>query len=90
MIIIQEFFFFFMFLFILFLQDEAFALWNQQWGHLYPEESPSRAIINTIQETFYLVNLVDNDYVAGNSLFDVLNSVLTSLKISSEFHTSIQ
>lgn len=89
MIIIQEFFFFYV-PFYPFLQDEAFALWNQQWGHLYPEESPSRAIINTIQETFYLVNLVDNDYVAGNSLFDVLNSVLTSLKISSEFHTSIQ
>ncbi|XP_031571834.1 methylenetetrahydrofolate reductase-like [Actinia tenebrosa] len=63
-----------------FWKDEAFALWNQQWRNLYPEGSPSRDVIKTIQETFYLINLVDNDYVAGNSLFDVLNNVLTSLK----------
>ncbi|XP_020914597.1 methylenetetrahydrofolate reductase isoform X4 [Exaiptasia diaphana] len=59
-----------------FWKDEAFSLWKQQWGRLYPEGSKSRDIINSIHDTYYLVNLVDNDYIAGNSLFDIINNVI--------------
>lgn len=63
----------------LFFQDEAFALWKHQWGHIYPDKSRSRGIIDTIHDTYYLINLVDNDYVAGNILFDILDIVLKKL-----------
>ncbi|KAJ7393504.1 hypothetical protein OS493_006488 [Desmophyllum pertusum] len=60
-------------------KDEAFALWKHQWGRIYPEKSKSRELIHTIHDTYYLVNLVDNDYVAGNRLFDILDTVLKKL-----------
>ncbi|XP_004343584.1 mthfr-prov protein [Capsaspora owczarzaki ATCC 30864] len=55
-------------------KDEAFALWKTQWGSLYPPESPSRKFLSEVHDTFYLVNLVDNDFVAGNiyDVFDML------------------
>ena len=59
-----------------FLQDEAFGLWLEQWGRLYPENSQSRQIINHVHNTYYLVNLVDNDYPKGNILFEVLDKML--------------
>lgn len=62
-----------------FWKDEAFALWKHQWGHIYPDKSRSRGIIDTIHDTYYLINLVDNDYVAGNILFDILDIVLKKL-----------
>ncbi|CAH3157882.1 unnamed protein product [Porites evermanni] len=62
-----------------FWKDEAFALWKHQWGSIYPEKSKSREVIDTIHSTYYLVNLVDNDYVAGNQLFDILDIVLKKL-----------
>ena len=66
--------------FLLFnFQDEAFALWEHQWGRIYPEKSTAREIIHTIHDTYYLINLVDNDYVAGNKLFDILDIVLKKL-----------
>ncbi len=54
------------------MQDEAFALWTSEWGALYEEGSHSRKIIDEIASTWYLVSVVDNDYVNGD-LFPVLN-----------------
>lgn len=55
------------------MQDEAFALWTSEWGALYEEGSHSRQIIDEIASTWYLVSVVDNDYVHGE-LFSVLNT----------------
>ena len=60
-------------------QDEAFALWQTHWGSLYPEGSESRRIITQIQNTYYLVNLVDNDFVRGNKLFSVIDEAFEVL-----------
>ncbi|XP_055345441.1 methylenetetrahydrofolate reductase (NADPH)-like [Paramacrobiotus metropolitanus] len=57
-------------------KDEAFALWHEQWGHLYEPGSPSREVIDTIINSFFLVNLVDNDFPASNCLWDLLTEVL--------------
>ena len=57
-------------------QDEAFELWIERWGKHYKEGSKSRSIIQSIHDTFYLVNLVDNDYVKGSVLFDLLAKVI--------------
>ena len=38
----------------------------------------SREIITSITESYYLINLVDNDYVRGSCLWDLLEEVLTT------------
>ena len=54
------------------LQEEAFQLWTQEWGCLYPEGSKSRSILEDIAKTWYLVSVVENDYINGDlfSVFD--------------------
>ena len=49
-------------------KEEAFALWLSAWGSLYPEGSDSRRLLETIHDTFYLVNVVDNDFESGDLL----------------------
>lgn len=53
-------------------KTEAFALLKTKWGEIYPEGSESRKLIDHIHDTFFLVNIVDNDYINGNimSIFD--------------------
>lgn len=59
-----------------FWKDEAFSLWLQKWGSIYPADSESRKLIDTIHDTWYLVNLVDNDFVMGTSLWEALNKTI--------------
>jgi len=47
-------------------KDEAFELWRTEWRDLYEAESMSYNIIENIYQNYYLVNMVDNDYVRGN------------------------
>jgi hypothetical protein len=44
-----------------FSQDEAFEL-GQQWANLYPSGSKSNELLNEIFNTYYLINVVHNDY----------------------------
>jgi len=60
-------------------KDEAFSLWNSHWASNFLEESPSFKILNHISSTFYLVSIVENDYVNGD-LFDVCNKFIFSTK----------
>ena len=57
------------------LQTEAFLLWKQEWGSLYPEGSPSRELIDHIHDTYYLVSLVDNRMVNSN-VFQVFSWIM--------------
>jgi len=59
-----------------FWKDEAFSLWLEQWQYLYEEGSPSWNVIQSIHDDFMLVNLVDNDFMSGNCLFDVIRKVI--------------
>eukprot|EP00127_Corallochytrium_limacisporum_P007433 Clim_evm36s251 gene=Clim_evmTU36s251 len=54
-------------------KDEAFALWNR-WSKLYEPDTHSRKMIDRIRDSWYLVNVVDNDYINGNlfAVFDRL------------------
>lgn len=47
----------------------------EQWGKLYPENSRSRGIIANIVDSYYLVNLVDNDYPKESCLWEVLEAM---------------
>lgn len=57
-------------------QDEAFSLWEQHWGSLYTQNSPSRKVIEDICDTYCLVNLVDNDFPGENCLFKVIKACI--------------
>jgi hypothetical protein len=58
-------------------------LWGTHWASLYSPESTSHHIISHIQNTYYLVNLVDNDFVSGNVLFQLVNKVLDGMSKAS-------
>jgi len=47
-------------------KDEAFSLWSTLWQSIYAEHSKSWNVIQDIQENWFLVNLVENDYINGN------------------------
>jgi len=64
-------------------KDEAFALWTEQWGKLYPKDSQSYKIIENIHDTYYLVNLVDNNFPSQTCLFEIVNEMLALKKDSS-------
>ncbi|XP_011074036.1 probable methylenetetrahydrofolate reductase [Sesamum indicum] len=55
-------------------KDEAFEIWSRGWAKLYPEDDPSRKLIDEVQGKYYLVSLVDNDYVHGD-LFAVFKDI---------------
>ena len=68
------------------LQDEAFELWQHQWGRLYPEGSSSRLVIDGICKNFYLVNLVDNDFIKGNCLWEALQKTVRLRELHQNNH----
>ena len=61
-------------------KDEAFELWKSEWQVLYAEDSPSFELIDEICDTYYLVNIVDNDFIGGDifapfeQLFNQINN----------------
>nr|XP_045006704.1 methylenetetrahydrofolate reductase isoform X1 [Jaculus jaculus] len=63
----------------MFWKDEAFALWIEQWGKLYDEESPSRMIIQYIHDNYFLVNLVDNEFPLDSCLWQVVEDTFELL-----------
>lgn len=52
-------------------KDEAFEIWSRGWASLYPEADASRKLVEEVGRSYFLVSLVDNDYVNGD-LFGVL------------------
>ncbi|KAF7728077.1 hypothetical protein EC973_006715 [Apophysomyces ossiformis] len=42
-------------------KEEAFALWNE-WARLYEPASPSNSLLKTIADSWYLINIVHNDF----------------------------
>ena len=55
-------------------KDEAFSLWIDDWANIYDAKSKSYKLLNDIYNTFYLVNIVDNNFVDGNMLKHILES----------------
>jgi methylenetetrahydrofolate reductase (NADPH) len=56
-------------------KDEAFALWESHWKSIYPVNSISHELIHDIQHSYFLVTVVDNDYIRGD-LFAFMISLL--------------
>ena len=66
--------------------EEAFGLWKENWGKLYEPESESRNIIDKISKTYYLVNMVDNDFPLGNCLWNVLEDMFARRRLNEKIH----
>jgi methylenetetrahydrofolate reductase (NADPH) len=49
-------------------KDECFGLWKSQWQSVYEAGSASHGVIQQIHDSYYLVTVVDNDFVGGNIL----------------------
>ena len=49
-------------------KDEAFGLWMNDWASIYDQRSESFKILQEIYETYYLVNIVDNNYLDGGMM----------------------
>ena len=56
-------------------KDEAFDLWLTSWAAVYDESSESRRLLRRIHDSYVLVNVVDNDFVAGDLLAWLLEAV---------------
>jgi methylenetetrahydrofolate reductase (NADPH) len=56
-------------------KSEAFALWLQQWGAIYEEGSEAGDLIGRIHDEYFLVNVVDNDFISGD-IFRVFEDAL--------------
>ena len=37
-----------------------------KWAFIYEQDSPSHAFLRNVHDTFYLVNVVENDFVGGD------------------------
>ncbi len=55
-------------------KDEAFGLWLTAWASVYEEGGESRRLLERIHDTYFLVNVVDNDYVDGDLLSYLLEA----------------
>ncbi|KAK1379456.1 Methylenetetrahydrofolate reductase [Heracleum sosnowskyi] len=62
-------------------KDEAFELWSKAWAQLYPEEDASRKLLEEVQNSYYLVSLVDNDYINGD-IFAVFKEILKIVHVN--------
>jgi len=47
-------------------KDEAFVVWKSRWLSLYPKDSPSHTFLDGIINSYFLVNVVDNNYIDGD------------------------
>ena len=63
-------------------KDEAFQLWVE-WSKVYDVNATSAKLLQTIADTWYLVNIVHNDFQNAEALFLILND------LSSEMHDDI-
>ncbi|KFA61239.1 hypothetical protein S40285_06942 [Stachybotrys chlorohalonatus IBT 40285] len=55
-------------------RDEAYRL-GMDWAHCYDTNSPSRAVISQIMNSWCLINIVNNDFHDSHLLFEIFNDL---------------
>ncbi|KAL8709334.1 MAG: hypothetical protein Q9220_005927 [cf. Caloplaca sp. 1 TL-2023] len=55
-------------------KDEAFRL-GSDWANCHPAGSPSRQLIGSIIDNWYLINIVDNDFHSTHGVFDLFKGL---------------
>ncbi|CAM9420135.1 unnamed protein product [Phaeothamnion confervicola] len=56
-------------------KEEAFRLWIELWASLYDDETKSSALLHAVHDAYFLVAIIDNDYVAGG-LWDIFEEIV--------------
>lgn len=58
-------------------KDEAFSLWLKNWAVIYEPDSRASALIHSVHDNYFLVSVVDNDFMHGNiySIFDAIEEL---------------
>ena len=54
-------------------KDEAFGLWINDWAIIYNKKSSSYKLLHQIHDSYYLVNIVDNDFINGDMIKHILS-----------------
>ena len=54
-------------------KDEAFGLWINDWASIYKQKSDSYNLLHQIHDSYYLVNIVDNDFINGDMIKHILS-----------------
>ena len=54
-------------------KDEAFGLWINDWASIYKQKSDSYNLLHQIHDSYYLVNIVDNDFIDGDMIKHILS-----------------
>ena len=61
--------------------EEAFLLWKTMWQNLYEIGNDSWELIETIHKTFFLVAIIDHNYIGSNDcLWSALHSIFNNDK----------
>ena len=47
-------------------KDEAFQSWVDIWAVIYGNDNESYKFLEKVQRTFFLMNIVDNDFINGD------------------------
>jgi len=53
-------------------KNEAFNIWMNDWASIYEKDSVSYSLIKKIYESYYLVNVFDNDFIKNNMIKKIL------------------
>ena len=82
--------------------EEAFELWRM-WENIYKKGPTSveeketekytkaQKVLQDIRESYYLVNLVDNDYTnAETTIFDIFNKAITQMMSKEELQKTVE
>jgi methylenetetrahydrofolate reductase (NADPH) len=56
--------------------EEAFSLWTNMWLNLYDVDTESYELIESIRDSYYLVAIIDNDYVTPSERGVLFESLL--------------
>lgn len=57
-------------------KDEAFGLWLSRWASIYDDETKSSELIHEIHDTYFLVALIDNDYIADKYIWECFDNII--------------
>ncbi|KXS20211.1 methylenetetrahydrofolate reduct [Gonapodya prolifera JEL478] len=55
-------------------KDEAYDLWLK-WRDIYPKGAEAQRVIQHVYDTWFLVNIVDNDYKRKDGIFELLDGL---------------
>jgi len=56
--------------------EEAFSLWTTMWLNLYEPDSDSYQLIEDIRDTYFLVAIIDNDFIHDQNGGNLWNALL--------------